>query len=84
MSYQLVDELQKKAVLVAHSCRVPDVSRSGFCEARRFSQTDLTVLIVGKSGAGIELFAQAIHNESARAGQPFVALNCAPRFQSRC
>lgn len=45
--------------------------------ARRFAQTDLTVLIVGESGSGKELFAQAIHNASARAGQPFVALNCA-------
>ncbi|MEO7030910.1 MAG: propionate catabolism operon regulatory protein PrpR [Herbaspirillum sp.] len=45
--------------------------------AKRFAQTDLTVLIVGESGSGKELFAQAIHNESSRAGQSFVALNCA-------
>jgi propionate catabolism operon transcriptional regulator len=45
--------------------------------ARRFANTDLTVLIAGESGSGKELFAQAMHNASARSGQPFVALNCA-------
>lgn len=45
--------------------------------AKRFAQSDSTVLITGESGTGKELFAQSIHNASPRRNGPFVGINCA-------
>jgi two-component system response regulator HydG len=44
---------------------------------RRVAPTRATVLFLGESGVGKELFAQALHRASPRAGKAFVALNCA-------
>ena len=44
---------------------------------RRAAASDASVLVTGESGTGKELVARALHNSSARARAPFVALNCA-------
>ncbi|MBU3745166.1 MAG: sigma-54 factor interaction domain-containing protein, partial [Sediminibacterium sp.] len=44
--------------------------------AIQVAATDLTVLIVGESGVGKEVFSQIIHALSARKHNPFIAVNC--------
>ncbi len=48
-----------------------------FDTIRKTLRGDLTVAIVGASGTGKELVAEAIHRNSSRAGGPFVVVNCA-------
>jgi DNA-binding NtrC family response regulator len=44
---------------------------------QRAAATDATVLVLGESGTGKELMSRALHQLSARAKGPFVAINCA-------
>jgi DNA-binding NtrC family response regulator len=44
--------------------------------ARKAAGSDIPVLLTGESGVGKELLARAIHGESPRGGQNFVAINC--------
>jgi two-component system NtrC family response regulator len=44
--------------------------------AKKVAATDTTVLLLGETGTGKELFAQAIHNSSKRKDKKFCAINC--------
>jgi len=48
------------------------------------AQSDSSVLIEGASGTGKELFARAIHNNSARKKGPFIAVNCGALPDTLC
>lgn len=44
--------------------------------AKKVTATDTTVLLLGETGTGKEVFAQAIHTSGARSSKPFIAINC--------
>lgn len=52
------------------------VLKSSIDSAKRVAQTDATVLLMGETGTGKEVFAQAIHYSGNRNKQNFIAINC--------
>jgi PAS domain S-box-containing protein len=59
--------------IISKSQKLKNVLR----KVEKVSSTDATVLILGETGTGKELFARAVHSISARKDRPLVKVNCA-------
>jgi Nif-specific regulatory protein len=70
---RLQSELYPDYHMIGDSPRLRELQRN----ILRAAQVNSTVLIVGETGTGKELVARALYQNSTRAGQPFMALNCA-------
>ncbi|QBM18157.1 DNA-binding transcriptional regulator NtrC [Marinobacter sp. JH2] len=68
-----IEEVQKSTEIIGEAPAMQEVFRA----IGRLSNSNITVLINGESGTGKELVAQALHNHSPRARNPFIALNMA-------
>ena len=53
------------------------VMKDTLANAVKIAMSDVTAMIYGESGTGMEMIAQSIHNFSERRNEPFVAVNCA-------
>ncbi len=51
--------------------------RAAYELLQQVANSQITVLLLGETGVGKELFARALHDRSARCKEPFVAINCA-------
>lgn len=83
-SKQIIKDLKKKikandnAKYTFDSIIGEDVKTEQLKEfGRKIAKKKVNILITGESGTGKELLAQAIHNESDRRDEPFIAINCA-------
>jgi DNA-binding NtrC family response regulator len=66
-------ELRKFGGLLGKSRKMRDV----FAILERAAKTDATVLVIGETGTGKEVVAEAIHRQSNRRDEPFIVVDCA-------
>ncbi|WP_341991153.1 sigma-54-dependent Fis family transcriptional regulator [Azorhizobium sp. AG788] len=52
-------------------------TQAALARAVRLLEANVPVLVQGETGTGKDMFARALHGRSTRAGQPFIAINCA-------
>ncbi|MEN8251518.1 MAG: sigma 54-interacting transcriptional regulator, partial [Bacteroidota bacterium] len=68
---------QKDEITFDHIIHQSAIMKQLIQVSKKIAQTDATtILLLGDSGTGKDLFARAIHNESKRKGNPFVTINC--------
>lgn len=77
LSQKLVNSGMRAKYTFDDICHASDIIAEIIKKSKLAAETDYPVLIQGESGTGKELFAQSIHNASARCTMPFVAINCA-------
>ncbi len=68
----VTDKINLETLIIGHS----EATQRLRAMIARVASSDVSVLLAGPSGSGKELVAQAIHQASQRAAQPFVAVNC--------
>lgn len=73
----LTQQHQKEEITFDHIIHKSAIMKQLIQVSKKIAQTDATtILLLGDSGTGKDVFARAIHNESKRKGKPFVTINC--------
>lgn len=69
--------MAEPTIVDPHACLEDPRLQRSLSQAARVLERDVPVFLHGETGTGKEVFAAALHRASSRAGQPFVAINCA-------
>ena len=81
MDVRLRSSMAQKGMVARYTFRdilgSSEAVRESLRKASAFAATDSTILLLGETGTGKELFAQSIHNAGPCSNGPFVAVNCA-------